>query len=136
MTIRHDSTQCLPSQLYTAAQTRELDRLAIEEYGIPGFELMSRAGQAVFALIRSRYPAAKSLAVFCGAGNNGGDGFVVAGLALLSGWKVEVISASEGSPAGSLARSSSNSMCSVSKSARTWPAVAGFSASNAALFQT
>ena len=95
MTIRHDSTQCLPSQLYTAAQTRELDRLAIEEYGIPGFELMSRAGQAVFALIRSRYPAAKSLAVFCGAGNNGGDGFVVAGLALLSGWKVEVICLSE-----------------------------------------
>jgi NAD(P)H-hydrate repair Nnr-like enzyme with NAD(P)H-hydrate epimerase domain len=39
----------LPGELYRAEQVRTLDRLAIEEQGIGGFELMSRAGEAAFA---------------------------------------------------------------------------------------
>ena len=47
-------TSELPSALYRAAQVRELDRITIEEYGIPGFDLMSRAGEAAFELLRDR----------------------------------------------------------------------------------
>ena len=46
----------LPHSLYTAAQVRELDRIAIEELGIPGIELMSRAGKAAFAKLHRRWP--------------------------------------------------------------------------------
>ena len=82
--------QNLPLKLYRAAQVRELDRIAIREYGIPGFELMSRAGQATFEYMINRWSNAKSLVVFCGSGNNAGDGFVIAGLAVAAGLEVIV----------------------------------------------
>jgi hydroxyethylthiazole kinase-like uncharacterized protein yjeF len=46
--------------------------------GTPGFELMQRAGEAVFEVVRSRYPKARRVALLAGPGNNGGDAFVVA----------------------------------------------------------
>lgn len=91
----NNSLQHLPVTLYRAAQVRELDRIAIEERGIPGFELMSRAGYEVFMRLRQQWPDARSVAVFCGAGNNAGDGYVVARLALEAGLQVCVVSASE-----------------------------------------
>ncbi|MEQ1528652.1 MAG: NAD(P)H-hydrate dehydratase [Methylococcales bacterium] len=84
--------QKLPVKLYTAAQAREFDRIAIDNFGIPGFELMSRAGIAVFQLLQQRWPKATSIAIFCGAGNNAGDGYIVAKLALERGLTVHVLS--------------------------------------------
>ncbi|MEE2729818.1 MAG: NAD(P)H-hydrate dehydratase [Pseudomonadota bacterium] len=84
-------TSELPAALYRAAQVRELDRIAIEEHGIPGFELMSRAGQAAFDLLRDRWPQARRLCVFCGVGNNGGDGYVIAALAEKAGFEAHVV---------------------------------------------
>ena len=80
----------LPRALYRAEQVREFDRLAIEQYGIPGEVLMGRAGQAAFQLLRQRWPDARRLAVLVGSGNNGGDGFVVARLAKESGFDAVV----------------------------------------------
>jgi len=80
----------LPHSLYTAAQVRELDRIAIEEQGIPGIELMERAGRAAFDALRRRWPRLRSIAVLCGTGNNGGDGFVVARLARQAGYELAV----------------------------------------------
>lgn len=68
-------------RLYTAKENGELDRRAIDGLGIPGIVLMRRAGAAAFDLLRSRWPQARTLTVFCGRGNNAGDGYVVAGLA-------------------------------------------------------
>lgn len=76
--------------LYTAAQCRELDRLAVEEHGMAGFELMQRAGRAAFRELLQRWPDAASIAVCCGKGNNAGDGYVVAGLACQTGLDVVV----------------------------------------------
>ncbi len=76
--------------LYTAAQLRELDRLAMEVAGIPGYTLMTRAAEACWGLMQSQWPTARSVAVFCGAGNNGGDGFVLARLALEANWQVQL----------------------------------------------
>lgn len=75
----------LPEALYIATQVRELDRIAIEERGIPGATLMQRAGAAVFQLVRARWPRARRIAVVCGPGNNGGDGYVMARLAHAAG---------------------------------------------------
>ncbi len=76
---------CLPTALYRAEQVRKMDRLAIEKYGLPGEVLMERAGQAAFDLLRERWPAARRILVLTGTGNNGGDGFVLARLALQAG---------------------------------------------------
>jgi len=77
--------------LYTAAQVRELDRTAIEDAGIPGYTLMSRAGEVVWSCLRAECPAARTLVVVCGTGNNGGDGYVVARLALEAEYQVRVV---------------------------------------------
>ena len=84
------SKSSLPRALYLAEQVRELDRIAIQEFHIPGKILMQRAGEAVFRLICERWPEAEELAVICGVGNNAGDGFVVARLAKEIGLSVTV----------------------------------------------
>jgi NAD(P)H-hydrate epimerase len=66
--------------LYTAAQVRELDRIAIEEKAVPGYQLMCRAGQALADCVQRCWPAARQVCVLCGPGNNGGDGYVLARL--------------------------------------------------------
>lgn len=79
----------LPVPLYTAEQTRLLDKTAINEAGIPGFTLMKRAAKSAFSVLMQRWPHARSITVLCGAGNNGGDGFVMATLAVQRGWTVQ-----------------------------------------------
>lgn len=78
--------------LYTAEQVRELDRRAIEDLGIPGYDLMTRAGHATLNGLRALWPAARSIAVLCGPGNNGGDGYVVARVARAKGLRTRVVS--------------------------------------------
>lgn len=78
-------------QLYTGAQCRDLDRVAIDQHGIPGFELMQRAGRAAFNELLSRWPAARALSICAGKGNNAGDGYIIAGLAREMGMVVELV---------------------------------------------
>ena len=75
----------LPREIFSCAQVRELDRLAIETRGIAGYTLMTRAGAAALEQLRAHWPAARVLTVVCGAGNNAGDGYVVGRLALQAG---------------------------------------------------
>ena len=63
--------------LAKAEHIKQLDRLASEKYGIPINELMENAGKSIFDEIKNNFTNNK-FAVFCGKGNNGGDGFVVA----------------------------------------------------------
>ncbi len=61
------------------AEMRAMDRYAIEKCGIPELLLMENAGKAVFTTIRNEIGVkGKRFAIFCGSGNNGGDGIVVA----------------------------------------------------------
>lgn len=82
----------LPIDLYSPEKVRELDRTAIEELGIPGLELMHRAGARAYAELRRRWPRAQRLRVVCGLGNNAGDGYVIARLALAEGLEAVVLS--------------------------------------------
>jgi hydroxyethylthiazole kinase-like uncharacterized protein yjeF len=76
--------------VYTSAAVRQLDDITINRYGIPGIVLMRRAGAATLRALRDRWPATSSLTVLCGAGNNAGDGYIVAGLASQKGIPAEV----------------------------------------------
>lgn len=81
----------LPLALYRAEQVRELDQLATAAEGIACFTLMRRAGSVVLKALLNAYPEPGQLSIFCGTGNNGGDGYVVAMLARQKGITVEVI---------------------------------------------
>lgn len=83
--------QALGGALYTAGQVRDLDRHAIHDLGIPGYELMTRAGHATLNALRALWPAARRITVLCGPGNNGGDGYVVARVARAQGLRVHVV---------------------------------------------
>ncbi len=76
--------------LYTAAEVRELDRLAIETQGLSAYQLMGRAGQALSDCISLQWPRVSRVCVLCGAGNNGGDGYVLARLLRQHGHEVLV----------------------------------------------
>ncbi len=81
----------LVGAIYSAAQVRDLDRRAIDEFGIAGYELMCRAGGATLDALCALWPAASTIAVLCGPGNNGGDGYVVARLARARGLGTAVV---------------------------------------------
>jgi len=81
----------LPYPLYTAEQTRELDRIASEQHAIPAATLMTRAGTAALHTIETQWPDAKQLLIVCGSGNNGGDGYELARQALNNDFQVVVV---------------------------------------------
>jgi 23S rRNA (cytosine1962-C5)-methyltransferase len=73
----------------TAAEMKEIDRHAIEDRGIPAGWLMENAGKAL-ALEAESVASKKTASVFCGYGNNGGDGLVAARQLIKKAYKVEV----------------------------------------------
>ena len=76
--------------LYNCDQVRTLDRLVIDRDNISSLQLMQRAGMAVFKHILQHYRK-HAITVFCGSGNNGGDGYVIATLAQEKGISVQLI---------------------------------------------
>ena len=78
-------------KVVTAKEMQELDRRAVVEYGIPSLVLMENAGAETARALVTAYPAASRVAVLCGRGNNGGDGFVVARHLLNRGTTVETL---------------------------------------------
>src|SRR5207302_8704671 len=73
------------------AEMREIDRITTAQYGVPSLSLMENAGAAVAEFVRQNYPAAMTIGVNCGKGNNGGDGFVAARKLHEAGKKVRVL---------------------------------------------
>jgi NAD(P)H-hydrate epimerase len=73
------------------AEVRELDRRTIEVFGVPGIVLMENAGRGCAELLMKLNPERKPVAILCGPGNNGGDGFVIARHLDNQGWPVQVL---------------------------------------------
>ncbi len=65
-------------KITTAEEMRQIDRATTERFGVPSLTLMENAGTHVANFALQRYPQAKRIAIVCGKGNNGGDGFVAA----------------------------------------------------------
>lgn len=79
--------------LLTASAMREADRITIEEFGLPGFTLMETAGRGATEAVLDAFgpPEAMRAVIFCGKGNNGGDGLVVARHLVEQGAQVHVV---------------------------------------------
>ena len=74
----------------TRDEVRELDRRAIDGFGVPGIVLMENAGRGCAELLMRLNPARAPAVILCGPGNNGGDGFVIARHLDNAGWPVKV----------------------------------------------
>lgn len=84
-------------RVVTRAEIEEIDRKAIEELGVPSYELMERAGRVVGdKAAELAGPPSKKILVLAGKGNNGGDGLVAARYLHEKGHSVQVLLFSEG----------------------------------------
>lgn len=77
-------------KLLTAAQTREADAYTIQEEGITSADLMERAAKAFAGWFENKFQPSEEVHIFCGPGNNGGDGLVVARLLHTRHYRVQV----------------------------------------------
>ncbi len=77
--------------LYTPEQVYQLERAALAMDSLTGIDLMHRAGTRVWQALLERWPGVKKITVFAGAGNNGGDAFVVALAAHQAGVEVQLL---------------------------------------------
>ncbi len=102
-------------KIATRETIKEIDRVTIEKYGVPGIVLMENAGRAVASVIRREFPDKDNISVFCGGGNNGGDGFVTARHLINTGKKVTTYLLQNRNEYSGDARTNLNSLSKISK---------------------
>jgi len=81
----------LPDALFSADAVRQIDAYVIDQQGIDGFELMQSAAHAAFRCLVRGWRDCRSVLVLCGAGNNGGDGYLIAASARRHGLDVHCV---------------------------------------------
>lgn len=91
MPVAHSLTE----SLFTADGVQALDRFLIQDCGVEGYGLMQKAARAAFRQLLRHWPESGHIAVLCGAGNNGGDGYLVALNALRQGLEVTCVAVSD-----------------------------------------
>jgi NAD(P)H-hydrate epimerase len=77
-------------RILSAEAMREVDRAAIEDLGVPSLVLMENAAIGVVEAVAEAFGEASSAAIFCGPGNNGGDGLAVARHLSVRGWEARI----------------------------------------------
>ena len=77
-------------KIFSTSQTREADQYTIEQEPVCSIDLMERAAMAFTSMFVSTYSAESSIHIFCGYGNNGGDGLAIARLLLQKSYPVTV----------------------------------------------
>lgn len=88
----------IPHSVWPADDLRHAEKEAADSLGITLYELMQRAGEAAFTVARTAYPQSRHWLILCGHGNNGGDGYVVARLALAAGITVTLLALESDKP--------------------------------------
>ncbi|HEX4308561.1 MAG TPA: NAD(P)H-hydrate dehydratase [Acidobacteriaceae bacterium] len=78
-------------KILTAEEMRTVDRVTTEQFGVASIDLMHRAGTAVATLVLREFPERRQIAILCGKGNNGGDGFVAARRLAAAGCSTRVL---------------------------------------------
>ena len=82
----------------TREQAQQLDRRAVDGFGMSGLILMENAGRGVADWLRELNPNREQVTILCGPGNNGGDGFVIARHLDNHGWPVHVLVLAKANP--------------------------------------
>jgi NAD(P)H-hydrate epimerase len=77
--------------LFTAADIRAIDQALIQDYGISGINLMKRAARACVHSIDQYFSDVSHFLVYCGSGNNAGDGYLIAAMLADRGHHVDVV---------------------------------------------
>lgn len=90
-----DPVHSLPESLFSADGVRALDRYLMGDQGLEGFGLMQRAARSAFRQLLRVWPEPGSLLIFCGAGNNGGDGYLIALSAFRQGLAVTCVAVAD-----------------------------------------
>jgi NAD(P)H-hydrate epimerase len=90
--------ESLPQYSWRTEQIRQMEQQLIAAQHFSIYQLMLRAGEALFLTLQHCWPKARHLWIFCGKGNNGGDGYVLARLAKQAGYSVQVAAFDEPSP--------------------------------------
>jgi len=85
-------TTNLPQIAYSAHQVQSNESVIAKKMGIEMYQLMQRAGESVFSLLWDRYSFANKILILTGKGNNGGDGYIIAKLAVENDLSVKVFS--------------------------------------------
>ena len=80
-------------ELYTTSEAKKIDGLAIKEKSVTSYSLMEKASKFSYKAIKSRWPEIENMIVFCGKGNNAGDGYLLASIAQEYGMKVIIVQA-------------------------------------------
>jgi hydroxyethylthiazole kinase-like uncharacterized protein yjeF len=81
----------MENEVMSRSEIREYDRHAIEDIGVPGVVLMENAGRGCADMIKGMIEAGGTVVLFCGPGNNGGDGYVIARHLHIRGIKTRVV---------------------------------------------
>lgn len=90
--------ESIPHSIWHADDLRHAEKEAADSLGIALYELMQRAGEAAFNVTRTAYPESSQWLILCGHGNNGGDGYVVARLAVAAGIHVTLLALESDKP--------------------------------------
>ncbi len=108
--------------LYSVTQVRAFDAHAITVQGVPGYVLMQRAGEAALRALRGRWPSAVRIAIVCGGGNNGGDGYVLGRCARAAGLEVTLLAVVAAEQLGGDARRAAEDFCATGDVPRAFAA--------------
>jgi NAD(P)H-hydrate epimerase len=90
--------ESIPHSIWHADDLRHAEKEAADSLGITLYELMQRAGEAAINVTRTAYPESSHWLILCGHGNNGGDGYVVARLAVAAGIHVTLLALESDKP--------------------------------------
>lgn len=90
--ITRNMRKITAGQIISSAEARRLDKIAVEKFSIPSIVLMENAGKNTAEIIIKKFHPRQSV-IFCGGGNNGGDGFVIARHLFNNDVKVKVFTA-------------------------------------------
>ncbi|AKM85794.1 bifunctional ADP-dependent NAD(P)H-hydrate dehydratase/NAD(P)H-hydrate epimerase [Enterobacter ludwigii] len=90
--------ESIPHSIWHADDLRHAEKEAADSLGITLYELMQRAGEAAFNVACTAYPESSHWLILCGHGNNGGDGYVVARLAVAAGIHVTLLALESDKP--------------------------------------
>lgn len=101
----------IKAPVYSVASIRHIEMLAQTQFGLPSHTLMERAGKAACDFMLRRWPHLKKIIVFCGAGNNGGDGYVLARYAHTHGLQVTVWQVGGSTPHDKIAANAAYDQC-------------------------